>query len=206
MRTVVFCLLVACTSIYTTCRKWDCSQTVYTFEGHFKAYPDQDSIHIGDTIWLEATILTQLTNQMTGQVVNYTGAENLGTAIRYLELTGGDILNPGGVPAANYFDHVLRTGTLSVIEFPEKVRAYRFIEEGGVYKFKLGIVPKKEGLFSVSPGNAANVYTRSDKCSKAGFNLTFKDTDQHMYLYEQSRPGYTPSSYERTHMYVFKVY
>jgi len=206
MKTVVFGLLVFFMSIGGTCRKSDCSQTDYTFEAFYKAYPDNDSIRIGDTIWLELNSPTQLKNLINGQIIDYSGAENLGTAIGYGELLGGDMLNPGGIPAANSFDNVLRAGVLSSTDKPEQVRVYRFKEENGKYLFKLGIIPKKKGTFIIAPGNAANVYRKSDKCSKAGFNLTFENTNQHLYLYEQKRPGYVLSDYDRGHIYAFKVY
>ncbi len=165
-----------------------------------------DSLRINDTIWLEANIPTQLKNLITNQEVSYVGAVNLGTAISYLELIGGSFSDPGSIPAANSFENILNKGSASQTDKQDQIRAFLFKEEGPMYFFKLGIVPKRKGLFAIGPGNAANVYTRSNKCDKAGFNLTFKDTDQHLYLYEQSRPGYTPSGYEQTHVYTFKVY
>jgi len=203
----VFYFLIFFTCIYATCHKqWDCSQTVYSFEGNYKAYPNFDSIHINDTIWLELNMSTQLKDLLTGQVIDYSGAENLGMAMGYLELIGGSFSDPGSIPAANNFNNVLIKGRELPSLSPEQTRAFRFIEENGIYKFKLGVVPKKKGLFAIGPGNSANVYTSKNKCAKAGFNLTFNDTDQHIYLYELSRPGYTPSEYERTHIYCFKVY
>lgn len=206
MKIVIFGLLVFFMCIGGTCRKWDCSQTDYTFEAFYKAYPDKDSISIGDTIWLELTTPTLLKNLMNNQIVDYSGAENFGCAISYLELIGGSFSDPGSLPAANSFDNILKIGFISPTDKQDQIRAYLFKEENGMYVFKLGIVPKKKGLFAIAPGNAANVYRKSDNCSKAGFSLTFKDTDQHIYLYEQSRPGYSPSEYERTHAYCFEVY
>ena len=200
-------LAIALSSIFATCNKrTDCSQTDYSFEGFFKAYPDRDSIKIGDTIWLETKIPVQIKDRINGEVINYTGALNLGTAIGYGQLLGGNLLNTGGIPAANDFVNILLMGVTVQSLKPDQVREFLFVEEGGFYLFKLAIVAKKQGLFAVSVGNAANVYTKNNKCSKASFDFTFKDTNQHLYLYEQSRPGYFASEYEKTHLYVFKVY
>ena len=207
MKVFFYCGCIFLTCIAATCnKKLDCSQSVYSFEGNYKAYPVLDSIRIADTIWLESTISTQLNDLMRNQLVNYSGAVNLGMAVGYGELLGGNLFDPGGIPAANSFENILIKGTQLQSLNPEQTRLFRFIEQVGKYEFKLGIVPKKKGLLAISPGNAANVYTRSNTCDKASFNLVFANTNQHLYLYEQSRPGYTPSDYERIHMYCFKVY
>jgi hypothetical protein len=88
---------------------------------------------------------------------------------------------------------------------PNQNRDYLFIEANSEYKFKLGIIPKRVGVFTFSPSNSGTVRRANDNCSKAVFNITFANTNQHLYVYEQNRPGYTPSEYERTHMYCFKV-
>ncbi len=207
MKAFIYCTLVFYLSINASCKKrFNCKQTIYSFEGNFKAYPALDSIHVNDTIWLESIIPVNLKNLINNEIVDYRGAVNLGTAIGYIELIGGSFSNPGAIPAANSFENILIKGSASQTDKQDQIRAYRFIEEGEMYFFKLGIVAKRKGLFTIGPGNAANVYTRSNECDKAGFDLTFKDTDQHIYLLEKSRPGYTASGYEQTHAYTFKVY
>ncbi len=206
MKKFIYYFLISSVGIYATCNKRnDCLQITYSFEGNYRSYPDLDSININDTIWLESTIPTQLMDLIRNQITDYSDAENLGMVIGYGELIGGDLLNPGGLPAANNFENILIKG-LSVQSFkPDQVREFLFKEEGGMYYFKLGIVPKKKGLFIISPGNATNVYTSGNKCDKASFSLTFKNTNQHLYLYQQNRPGYTLSKYDQTHIYCFNV-
>ena len=145
-------------------------------------------------------------NLATGEIVNFTGAVNLGFAISYLELKGGDINSPGALASAAEFTNVLIKGTETTPPRPEQIRTFRFVEENGFYHFKLGIIPKRMGLFAIGFGNSGSVYTNNNKCWEASFSLTFKDTNQRIFLYEQSRPGYTASSFERSHMYVFKVF
>jgi hypothetical protein len=178
----------------------------YSFEGSYRAYPALDSIHINDTIWLESTVPVQLYDFVSNQTVDFSRAENLGFAANYIEMTGGDVQNPGGIPAANNFTNVLIKG----IEIPspnlEQTRVFRFTEENGNYFLKLGIVPKKKGLFLLGFGNSTNVHTKANKCIKAAFAFAFTDTQQHLYLYEQSRPGYVLTGSDRAHLYAFKVY
>lgn len=186
--------------------KFNCDRTVYTFQINIEAFPDKDSIHIGDTVWLTVNTKAQFKDTISGKEIDYGGAENLGPAISYLKLIGGNFSNPGVLPAANSFNNILITGKLTSNLKADQFRGFLFQGDSGTYKFRLGIVPKERGIFVISPGNAANVYRKNDKCTKASFMITFKNTDQHLYLYEQSRPGYIPSEYEKTHMYCFKVY
>jgi hypothetical protein len=204
---IFYSVVVTLVSIYATCNKrLDCHSAFYSFKASYLIHPDLDSIHINDTIWLELSTSTQMAEMNTNQMVNYSGAVNFGTAIGYLKLIGGDFLNPGSVAAADSFENVLVNGISQQSLKPDQVLNFLFKEENGMYIFKLGIVPKNKGLFAIGPGDAVNVYTNRNKCDKTNFTLTFKNTNQHLYLYEQSRPGYTPSEYEKTHVYCFKVY
>jgi hypothetical protein len=207
MKTTLYCLLICYLSIWASCNKnFDCRGTVHNFEAFYKAYPDTDSIRVNDTIWIELQTSTQLKDIMTNQMVDYSGAANLGTIIGYSEMTGGDLYNPGGTAAANSFENILINGSSVQSLNPDQIREFLFEENNGMYLFKVGIVPKKTGLFLIGAGNSQNVYQKNNSCRKSNFELTFKDTNQHLYLYEQNRPGYTPSEYEQTHAYCFKVY
>lgn len=194
-------------SLYSTCNKrLNCNVTIYSFETNIKAFPDSDSLNIGDTIWFELICPTKLRDAISGNMIDYSGAENFGTNINFHEFIGGNFSDPGVKAAVSAFDFKLIYGVfIPDNHLPEQNRDYEFIEAGNEYRFKLGVIPKKTGIFSISPGNAANVYTKRNKCDKASFSITFANTNQHLYFYEQNRPGYTPSQYERTHMYCFKV-
>ena len=198
--------LIYLISINSTCkRRIDCSQKIYSFSVPARAYQDRDSININDTIWIEFNELTTFKDDQTGQNVDFSNAANLGFGLTFDKFVGGSITNPGTVGAVSDFSSILIYGTELTSLLPDRIKSFGFLEEAGRYKFKIGLVAKKEGFFSVSISNAANVYRRNDGCSKAGFSITFANTNQHLYFYEQNRPGYTPSEYERTHMYCFKV-
>jgi hypothetical protein len=206
MRYIII-ILIAGSSIFATCNKRiDCKQVIYSFDGNYKAYPDADSVKVNDTIWVELNVPTQLKDLNSNVSVDYSGAENFGPSIQYLELTKGNEINTGVSPAASLFENRLVQGTSILSDKPELVRGFTCTEENGLYVFKLGIIPKRKGLFAISASDATGVYRRTNRCDKASFSLTFKDTNQHLSLYEQSRPGYTPSTYERSHLYCFRVY
>lgn len=205
MRRLILVVIYAF-SVYASCNKnTDCVSQTYSFDTHIKAYPDNDSININDTIWLEYISSTILPDLATGDLVEYSKA-NLSMSKDFVEFTGGSISNPGVVPSVNAFDYKLVHGSFIPDDLsPEKNRDYSVQENNSAYRFKLGIIPKRVGIFSIAVTNASNVYRLNDLCSKASFKITFANTNQHLYFYEQNRPGYTPSEYERTHMYCFKV-
>jgi len=207
MLRIIILFFISYVSIYSSCNKRiNCNLLIYSFEANSKVFPDADSININDTIWLDFSCPTQLVDNISGKTIDYRDAENLGTDISFLEFTGGSLLNPGGIAAVDAFEFKLIYGIfVPDNHLPDQNKDYKFIEIGNEYRFKLGIIPKRSGIFTFSPGNAANVYTKQNKCDKASFSITFTNTDQHLYFYEQNRPGYTPSEYERTHMYCFKV-
>lgn len=206
MKRVGILAIVFMTMVSTTCNKrFDCANQVYSFGIDIKAYPDLDSIYIGDTVWLELNAPTKQQDLNSGRKIDYNNAENNGSAITFLEFVGGSINDPGVLGAANFFTFNLILGENIPNPLIAQIREYKFTEIQGVYKLKVGIVAHKKGIFSIAISNAANVYRRNDKCTKASFAIRFKDTDQHLYFLEQNRPGYTPSGLELTNMYCFKV-
>lgn len=208
--TIAVLLLVAMASTYSTCKKgigMNCAETKYAFQTYIQIKNDLDSIKIKDTIWIDFTCPTTLQDINTGKNIDYSNAQNIGTAINYLRVIGGDYLNPGVTPAANDFDYLLVKGEFVPDDLlPEKNRDYRFEESENKYEFKLGIIPKKTGIYALGLSDATDVFRKNDPCTKASFLISFADTNQHLYLYQNSRPGYQISKYESEHMYCFKVY
>ena len=161
-----------------TCKKLeiDCTQVKYNFQLPVKAYPNKDSINIGDTLWLE--INEPITFKNTdSSLINYGGAENLGSAV------GFQLYNPvtkDWIDAVNKFAFYLIKGTeLKVTSLDIE---YRFSEQNNMYVFKLGVVPKQKGLFRLVFSNSGNTYRKSDKCTKANFTINFKETNHNRHL------------------------
>lgn len=106
---------------------------------------------------------------------------------------------PQWVDAADEFIYVLVEGTEKNPIRP-RYRESMDSQKNGRYFLKVGIMPKSKGTFSVVFGNAANVYRKNDKCTKANFTLNFKNTNQHYYL----SPFYQGGAFVGD--YYFKVY
>ena len=106
-----------------------------------KAYPNQDSIHVGDTVWIEVNEPTTLRDAFSGKMIDYSGTANLGSVISfqaYSSITGQFTVN-----AANKFDFVVAKGT-QVTSMDESLdRQYIFKEENQRNVFKLAIIAKE---------------------------------------------------------------
>ncbi len=206
--TVVILLITAMATIFSTCKKGGlgCANAVYGFQIGAQAYPDKDSIHLGDTIWIEINTSTNLTDMPSNNIIDYSGAENLGNALSFVKFIGGSVSDPGAAYAANEFKFDIIKGNQINNSFVEGIREYLFIEKSNQYEFKLAVIPQQTGIYSIGLSNSVNVARRSDKCTKASFEIDFENTNQHLYLLQNNRPGYVISDYEKTHLYCFKVY
>lgn len=192
-------LAIYVATVFTSCIKGkNCTNHGYGFQMAAKIYPDYDSIQIGDTIFVELKEPINLNDLNTGNIVNFTGAENLGTGIAFDELLGNAVRKS----AANDFTLILLKGSEVVNADPNLLRQYRFKEENGFYVFKLAVIPKKTGIYRTGVSDAVNVNTVENKCEKAGFSITLKETNQHLY-YNQWNFGVTPNL--PNGVYCFKV-
>jgi hypothetical protein len=159
----------------------DCAQTKYSFELAVKAYPDKDSINIGDTAWFEVSSSTQFKDIATEQIIDYSKAENLGSGISFSAINSS---NEFTVNSVDKFNYILKEGIELRHGYGNGLgNEYQFIEKNGRYLFLLGIIAREKGIFRIIFSNAGNVYRSNDKCTKAGFTINFKDTDQHIYLF-----------------------
>lgn len=191
-------LILAVALNFSTCTpRFDCANTTYNFEIGVKAYPDEDSIHVGDTIWFEINESTALKDIQSGKIIDYSGAINLGSAIGFGKYMG---IN-NATEAANSFNYILITGILVNNPNTLQIREFLFVQQNDRYLFKLGIIPKEVGVFGVGFSNAANVYRKNDACTKANFTINFKGTNQHYYLNPNFQGGPPPTGGD----YYFKV-
>ncbi|RZM23850.1 MAG: hypothetical protein EOO88_24820 [Pedobacter sp.] len=175
----------------------DCADSSFSFELNVIAFPALDSIQSGDTIWLEVNSPVQFIDRNTGIVVDYSGAKNLGSAIGFQKLSAENMFD---IAAVRNFRYTIRKGTEITSRNAELYKEYNFAESGGKYTFLLGVTPTETGTFRLVFSNAGNVVRRNDNCTKAGFEIDFKDTHQHLYL----DPNYVPGD-SGGGAYYFKV-
>ncbi len=148
-------VLIYATTVYSSCNKsiLGCPVESYLFTIGVKAYPDKDSIHIGDTIWFEINTPTTLQDDAnpSRQMIDYSGAANLGSAVGFVEYPSINI----AYPSANRFDCVLVSGKQVTNPNTDQIREYLFEERNNRYLFKLGVIPKQKGVYGIGFSNAA---------------------------------------------------
>jgi hypothetical protein len=198
MKTRIFLLLpiVAIIIQRCVCRKaLGCAENIYSFTIAAKAYPDKDSIAVSDTIWFEIDAPTIFLDGNSN--IDYSKAGNLGTVVSATKLLG---VNQAENSVLD-FDYYLPIGVkLNENQFGIE---YKFIETNNKYLFKLGLIPKKKGVYKIFVSNANNVFRADDKCTKANFTINFANTDQHFYFNKIAAPDITLTS--PSGVYLFKV-
>jgi hypothetical protein len=185
MKTKIFLLLpiVAIIIQRCTCRKeLGCAETIYSFTIAAKAYPDKDSINAGDTIWIELNESANVKDNGGNNIIDYSGAQNLGSAISFIELLG----NNASRDAATDFRIKVVKGIETTNTNSNLYHEFLFTEENKFYVFKAAFIPQKKGIYRISMSNAANVFTSRNKCTKANFTINFKETNQHLYFNEMN--------------------
>jgi hypothetical protein len=194
-------IIIGVINIFGNCSKKSfCQTSVYNFNIGIKAYPDIDSVYVGDTIFFEINESVVLNDLSSGSPINYSNAANLSTAIGIVELISINIYN---TYANSDFKFSLITGINVPRSDTNRVREYLFYESNQRYQLKFGLIPQKSGVYKMFVGSAANVYRQGDNCGKANFIIDFKNTNQHLYLNEVSFPGVIlPSG---GGVYLFKV-
>jgi hypothetical protein len=193
-------LLVGFASLQFQCNKrLGCEKNVYGFSMGIKAYPDKDSVKVGDTIWFEINEPTTLEDGISRNMIDYSGAANLGSVMNFHHLSPD---NEFTEPSAEKFRIILSKGRQVSSRDSTFERQYLFREENQLYLFKIGVIPKDSGTFRVFFTDAANVYRNQDECTKATFSILFEHTNQHYYL----SPTYNGDTTIRGGDYYFKVY
>ncbi len=190
-------LMLAFLAQQSSCNK-NCVETKYSFNLPIKAYPNLDSINIGDTLWLEINEPTTLLS-LNGNMVNYSGVANLGSVISYQKM---DTVNKTFIQSTEKFNYIPAEG--KVLNRTNLYIEYNFAETNNKFLFKLGIIPKEKGIYRLAVGSSNNTYRENDKCTKANFIINFKETISHDYYMKLINPD-VQINVPVTNGYFFKV-
>lgn len=205
MKKILFHSLLAFIIVINTGCPKPCVEAVYSFAIQSQITPDSDSINVGDTIYLISSIPTTMKDLGTGIEVDYSRA-TIGSNLSIAEALGGT-----NIPrdAVFDFDYVSIKGKIyndRNIPSPDGVQQLNYEEINGRYELKIGIIPKKRGLYAFGVGNGFSTgRNKKNVCEKASFSISVSNTSQHLYLYQEIDSSHQFTDYELRRVYYFKV-
>jgi hypothetical protein len=167
--------------------------------------PETDSIKLGDTLYLESSHSTSFTDLSNGngKQVNFEGSF-FGTNIRILEFpdTSTEVIG-----AVSNFGLVIVNGSETGNDnIPVANKGVYYQELNSEFVIKIKFIALKKGIYTISIADSKAVTDGKNGCIKADFEIKNNNVDNHIYYYQNWRPGYQISEYEQTHIYCFKVY
>lgn len=121
---------------------------VYSFAVTAHFTPEQDSLQVGDTLYLVSEFPSTMVPVGGQDDVVYTNSTGIGNTLGVLELAA----NKSTLDAVSSFDYFNVSGEIynsKKIPTPERVQQLRYKEVGGKYQLKVGLIPEKEGMFSL---------------------------------------------------------
>lgn len=184
-----------------------CVEATLTFNVNSQIVPDKDSIHIGDTLYLESTFPTNLIEQRSGKLMDYSNSEGIGSTLAVSSLPPNDTIAKDAVFDFEYISISGKIYNDRSIPRPAGVQQLTYGESSGNYVLKIGLIPYKKGIYILGIGNGlSNGRKKGKSCEKAAFNISITSTNQHFYLLEQWKPNYILNDFGREHGYAFKVY
>jgi hypothetical protein len=196
--TLAILILLSIMVINFGCPK-PCIEANHSFSVNSQIAPDNDSIHVGDTIYLESTFPTQLTEQSTGQLTDYSNSTGIGSTLAVSSLPIGDTVAKDAVFDFDYISINGRIYNDRSIPRPDGVQQIIYAEINGNYILKVGLI--------LGIGNGlSNGRKKSRNCEKASFDITLSGTNQHFYLIEKWYPNVVIGGYGEMRVYYFKVY
>lgn len=198
-------LIVLLMIFFSNCRK-RCVEANYNFEIAAYFQPQDETVNVGDTLWITSESSAIMKDTNTNQLIDFSGATNLGTALGIGELLFTSDSIRGAVDA---FDYITLAGDFYTDKdaSPSKVKQVRYWEQNGNYLFKIGLIPKMKGIHSVSLADATNTIRKDEtKCERTDIKITYGNENKHLdYLEEIYYKGEPIAAIDSTHVYCFKV-
>lgn len=201
-------IIVGFLCTYGSCMKERglCARIDYSFECEKWFSPNSKTIKVNDTLWLEYSIPTIQQDRISGNIIDYKDASNIGTDIFFLAIGKSSVGSDSIVAAADSFYLVPVVGKFMFDAFnASKNKDYRFEEFSTAYKLKLAIIPKHKGVYVLAATSLVNVYRKTDKCAKASYQSRYIHTDQHFEIYNRFFPNYVIDGSEAEDLYCFEV-
>ena len=193
------CIAIVLSSI--GCGK-NCKDAKYSFLMQEYFSPEQDSIVVGDTIWVNSSHSTTFEDLNSQATIDFSNSQ-IGTNIRILNFPN---TSQTVIGAIYDFDIIKIYGNeVGNDNIPTENKGFYYDEINGNYILKLGFIAKKKGVYGISLGNSIGVVQRKGGCAKATIEIDNTNANTHLFYYEKFFPGDSTSAYTKMHVYFFKV-
>ncbi|MHA6248090.1 hypothetical protein ACXYMU_09155 [Pontibacter sp. CAU 1760] len=178
---------------------------LYNFQitAHFS--PEQDSIQVGDTLYLVSEFEKRLRPNGSQDVVDYSNA-NINGSLSVIELVPNQEF---ATDAVFSFDYVSLGGQIynsREIPRPDGVQQFIYQELADRYLLKIAFIPKKKGIYGLGILTVASKgRSGSDGCDNASFKTVVTNDDINDHYRREGFIGLTDSPQPDNGFY-FKVY
>lgn len=164
-------------------------------------YPQTDSLHVGDTLWMNIKIPITLKSAVDSSLVNISGASGMATDVLVTILAKPNT----SIGALDSFSRVSQTGSFAINNSaPDASLVIQFTEQAGSFVFTLGWIPLKSGIYAIIPHD---IFRGEKKCFTASIQIQVENADQHLhYLRDIYYDGNPIALIDSLHNYCFKVY
>lgn len=201
-RRLFFILLTAFCGVLLTGCPSPCIQANYSFSYNALIYPEADTLHLGDSLFIQSTFPTNIQELQSGKTVDYENAI-IGSTLGLGELVEGDTIAKG---AWRSFKYQALNGKIykdNSIPSPEFFMQIEFGELSGYYKLKVILIPQKSGIYVISLGNGLGKAKNKKNCDKATFEASISNTNHHEYHYfNWSNDGAYQEGLKRSYYFV----
>jgi hypothetical protein len=205
--TLSYLLIIAACLTLTGCPTPMClnPNPSYSFEVTAEFTPEKDSIRVGDTLYLVSEFPSTMIPAGSTQPVDYSRSTGISNILNVNKLEPNRVI----ADAVFDFDYINIDGEIynsRDIPSPNRVQQLRYEEKSGMYRLKVGLIPKAKGIYSLATGfsGLSNGRKSGDKCTKASFPTTVTNEDPHLH-YLSTHTDTPPEELPPIH-YLFKVY
>jgi hypothetical protein len=197
-----FIIIICIIQLFVGCHK-PCNEPNYTFNVAEAFSPEVDSINIGDTLWLQSSVLKLQADTGTHKEIDFSSAENLGTNLIISDISKFTTSLRGAVDSFNFLK--INGNIFSVANTDEKaVKQLTYTQTANSFELKIGIVALKAGSYIFSVPDNPSVYRKGmTKCGLGNFRILNQNNNKHLYLFENLLGPL--STYDRNHSYCIKV-
>lgn len=191
--------------LLAACHK-PCIPAKFNFTGGVASVlPNQDSIRVGDTLWLNTSLPLNYKYWSGGSdsiVYNLGGASNVATDIHLTALIGTnkavDGIDSFSFTSAKKGSY--QTNPLA----PHFAKTITYTQQSNSYDFLVGIIAQKKGIYCLT---IIDIYQAMKNCDKVSVTIVTNNNDNHLhYLRDIFYGGGAIDPVDLTHSYCFKVY